>query len=77
MLVLASWLGAEQSVPMHSPLKQTGWTVNRLDRFYFCKTKKPRDKQEKNRESDIWKVRIEPGEIELQGLRTYIRGEKG
>lgn len=49
---------------------------DRLD-YYFCKTKKPRDKQEKTRESDIWKVTIEPGEMELQGLRTYIRGEKG
>lgn len=51
---------------------------DRLD-YYFCKKeeKKPRDKQENTRESDIWKVRIEPGEMELQGLKTYIRGEKG
>lgn len=33
---------------------------DRLD-YYFCKTKKPRDKQEKTRETVTWKVRIEPG----------------
>lgn len=39
---------------------------DRLD-CYFCKTKKPRDKQGKTRESDIWKVRIDPGEMVLHG----------
>jgi len=38
----------------------------------FCKTKKPTDKQENTREGDIWKVSVEPGEMELQGLGTYI-----
>lgn len=39
---------------------------DRLD-CYFSKTKKPRDKQGKTRESDIWKVKIDPGEMVLHG----------
>ena len=35
------------------------------------------DKQENTREGDIWKVSVEPGQMELQGLGTYIWREKG
>lgn len=34
---------------------------------YLCKTKKARDKQGQSRDSDICKVRTEPGEMELLG----------
>lgn len=44
---------------------------------YLCKTKKPRDKQGQSRDSNIWEVRTEPGEMELRGERSYLRGEKG
>lgn len=48
--------------------------IDSLDN-YLCKTKKPRDKQGQSRDSDIGKVRTEPGEMEL--LRTYLEREKG